>query len=158
MSEQEEINVEWYDKLIEDLTKLEFNGTVAIKHAIGKRIVQEKEKFDKEEYGDYKIENIAKDVGVSVGEIYRCTKFVEKYPEFSHVVREFGNMSWHNIAKKYLYEKKEDTEERIKPLTKSEYKQKVKKTIMSMPLSNVPGLEGEWIDRNKLLEELGLDE
>jgi len=98
--------VEWYKQLIEELKKTE-RATVFSKWLQGKKIRANWEKFGKPEYGDKRIENLAKDLKRSVGEIRRIIKFAEKYSEFSHVVRELKDLSWHEIANNYLYEKGE---------------------------------------------------
>ena len=93
----------WYDNLINDLKLLEYTGIVATKHAIGKRILEELEKFGKPEYGEKRIENIAKDCNVSRSEIFRCIQFAQKYPQLSLVG---DNLSWDKIKSKYLPEHK----------------------------------------------------
>ncbi len=90
---------DWYKDLIFDIQALEFNGIVVTKHAIGKRILLDFEKFGKPEYGGKRVENIAKDLKSSRGEIYRCIQFAEKYTELSHAMRQ---LSWYEIANELL--------------------------------------------------------
>ena len=96
-----ELITNWYQVLIDDLQVLEYSGIVATKYAIGKRILNDFDKFGKPEYGEKRIENIAKDCNVSVGEIKRCVQFARRYDELekAHGV---SRLSWHEIANKYL--------------------------------------------------------
>jgi len=98
------INIGWYTNLIEDIKLLESTGIVATKHAIGKRILKDFEKFGNPKYGEKRIENIAKDCNVSRGEVFRCIQFAREYPELSHTVR---LLSWREIANNLLPEHKE---------------------------------------------------
>lgn len=93
------IKNDWYKKLLIDLKKLEFTGIVLTKWNIGKRILEDFDRFGSPEYGSKRIENLAKDLKGSVQELYRCIQFAKNYPELSHSVRE---LSWHEIANKLL--------------------------------------------------------
>ena len=95
---------EWYEELIQDLRKLEYDGIVGPKHAIGKRILQDELKFGKPEYGSRKIEGLAKELDVSWQDIYACIKFARKFPELSDAVRE---LSWRRITHNLLPESRE---------------------------------------------------
>ncbi len=91
----------WYSKLIEDLNRLEYTGIVMTKHAIGKRILLDFDRFGKPEYGSKRIENIAKNMDVSVNDIYYCIQFARKYPDIPTALE---NSSWRKIVNKYLPE------------------------------------------------------
>lgn len=95
------INKDWYKELLNDLKKLEYTGIVLTKWNIGKRILEDFEKFGKPEYGSKRIENIAKDLETNRSDLFRCLQFAKKYPELSHAVRQ---SSWHQIITKYLPE------------------------------------------------------
>lgn len=111
------IEKNWYSKLINDLKELVFEGIVKTKHSIGKRILEDELKFSKPKYGSKRIENLAKDLQVSIGEIYACIKFAKKYPELSDGVRE---LSWREIEHKLLPESKLEKSE-ILPLPEGKY-------------------------------------
>jgi len=74
---------------------LTFEGIVRTKHAIGKRILEDILKFDRAEYGQKTIANLAKDLNVSKRDLYRCTQFAEKYPELCLIETQF---SWRYIV------------------------------------------------------------
>jgi hypothetical protein len=69
----------WYKDLLVDLKKLEYTGIVLTKWNIGKRIVQDFDKFGKPEYGSKRIENIAKDLQKDSSDLYRCIKFYNQF-------------------------------------------------------------------------------
>lgn len=87
----------WYERLINDLRKLEFTGIVLTKHAIGKRILEEEKR---PEYGEGTIKNIARDLGIGKTEIYACVQFAKKYPE---IPTAWENSSWRTIRNERLY-------------------------------------------------------
>ena len=98
---------DWYQNLLVDLRKIEFTSIVIGKLAYGNRILKDFEKFKQ---GEKRVENIAKDLNISTGEVYRCIKFAEKVrdiPEFYHSVRKL-QLDWHRIVNDYLYEKQHD--------------------------------------------------
>src|SRR3990167_10483417 len=93
---------QWYYRLLEDLKRLEFTGIIVTKHAIGKRILKEMEKFGKSKYGSKRIENISKDLKVGTTDIYDCINFAKKFPEISDGV---GKLSWRQITHQLLPER-----------------------------------------------------
>lgn len=99
-----ELQENWYQKLLEDLIKYEYMGTVLTKWNQGKRIAEDELKFGKPEYGSKRIENIAKDLKWSVSNVYYSRQFYKKFPQFSTVVE---NYSWDYIRTKLLPEPKE---------------------------------------------------
>jgi len=100
--------IEWYQKLLEDLKKLEFTGIVMTKWAIGKRICEDEIKFGDSEYGSKRVENIAKDLKMSVSDTWACIRFCKKFPKgLSDLVRE---LSWKQIVHQYLYEPRKKKE------------------------------------------------
>ena len=107
----------WYQNLLTDLRKLEFTGIVLTKHAIGKRILEDFEKFGKPEYGSKRVESLAVDLNIEKREIYRCIQFVEKYPK---ILTAWENSSWRDIANKLLPEPKVSQRDII-PLPKGKY-------------------------------------
>ncbi len=111
-----EISSNWYQDLILDIKKLEFTGIVITKHAIGKRILLDFDKFGQPGYGSKRIENIAKDADISTADVYNCLKFARKFPELSNAVRE---LSWRRIVNKELYEARERPE--TPPLPDNQY-------------------------------------
>jgi hypothetical protein len=99
----------WYSNLIDDIKLQESTGIVATKHAIGKRILLDFEKFGKPEYGEKRVSSIAQDCGVSKTEIAKCIKFAKIYPELTHIVCQ---LPWRQIRDKLLIENpKEKTKE-----------------------------------------------
>ena len=71
------------------------------KHAIGKRILLDFDRFGKPEYGSKRIENSARDMDVSISDLYKCIQFARKYP---NIVTPLQYLSWRTIVNKYLPE------------------------------------------------------
>lgn len=101
------LQTNWYKNLIDDLKKLEFTGIVLTKHAIGKRILEDFKKFGNPEYGNKRVENIAKDLDVSVRDIYYCIQFAEKF------ATPLQNVSWRKVINELLPEPRQKTEQQI---------------------------------------------
>jgi len=104
------IQTNWYKELLEDLRKLEYTGIVLTKWNIGKRILEDEEKFGDSSYGSKRIENIAKDLQASIRDIYYCIQFYKKYPKTATPLQ---NSSWREVIA-LLPEPKEKSLERIK--------------------------------------------
>ncbi len=96
-----ELQTNWYKELLEDLRKLEFTGIVLTKWHIGKRILEDFEKFGNPKYGSKRIENIAKDLGGSSSDLWHCVKFAKKYPK---TLTPLENLSWRKVINQFLYE------------------------------------------------------
>lgn len=109
------IKGDWYSYLIIDLHKLEYEGIIITKWNIGKRILEDFEKFGKPEYGSHKIEHVAKDMDTSRRDIYCCIQFAEKCDD----VTQFIDRSWRWITHEYLPEHKEQIE--APPLPEGKY-------------------------------------
>ncbi len=107
----------WYQELILDIKKLEFTGIVLTKHAIGKRILLDFDKFGKPGYGSKQIVNIANDLEMSKADLYSCLQFAKKYPELSDGVRQF---SWRKIVHELLPAPK-PSKESIPPIPQKDY-------------------------------------
>ena len=93
------IDNSWYQKLIFDLKLLVCEGTIIIKHTIGKRILEDKLKFEKPKYGNKTIKSLAKDLDTEYQDLYRCIQFAKEYPEISENLRK---LSWWHITRKLL--------------------------------------------------------
>jgi len=91
----------WYQDLLLDIRKIEFGSIVIGKWNIGKRILEDELKFGKPEYGSKRIENLAKDIGGSSADLYKCIQFAKKYPK---IITPLQNLSWRNIVNNYLPE------------------------------------------------------
>ena len=85
----------WYEQLILDLKKIQYESLVRGKWLIGKRIIDEE---GKPEYGEGTIKEIARDVGVSPREIWRCISFARKVT--NPVI--FTDKSWEYIKNNVL--------------------------------------------------------
>lgn len=96
---------DWYQVLVGDLKELAITSIVQIKHAIGKRVLQDILKFQKPEYGSKRVESLAADVKISRADLYRCIQFAEQYPELSHACE---NLPWRQIVHKLLPQQKGD--------------------------------------------------
>jgi len=96
-----ELVTTWYQQLIEDLRKLEFEGIVITKWRIGKRILEDFKKFGNPGYGEHKLKDIADDMSVSFQEVYRCVQFAKKYPELSSTDESW---SWEYVKRNLLPE------------------------------------------------------
>jgi len=103
---------DWYKKLIFDLKKLVFIGTIKIKWEIGKRIIEDELKFSKAKYGNKTVENIAKDLKISSREIWYYIQFAKKCDN----VAEFMYKRWNWIVHNYLPEHKEEQLKQLKEM------------------------------------------
>lgn len=92
---------EWYNQLVLDLKKIQFETIVKGKWMIGKRILEEE---GKPEYGEETIEQIAKDLGVDRSELFRCIQFAQKVDDPST----FIGKSWDFIRKNILPTQKKE--------------------------------------------------
>lgn len=111
------VDKNWYSILVNDLKALAWTGLVELKHAIGKRILADEEKFGKPGYGEYRISGIAKEIGVNRSELIRCVQFARKYPDLE-LMPGGHQCSWRHIKNKLLPEPKEEgkaTEEIVLP-------------------------------------------
>ncbi len=93
-----ELTTSWYQKLIEDLKLIAYSHLIVGKWEMGKRINQDKGKLNRFEYGDKKVETIAKDLGISTREIWRWMQFAEK----CHDVTQLKEKPWRWIVSRYL--------------------------------------------------------
>lgn len=100
------INLTWYNNLVDDIKLLESTGVVVTKHAIGKRILDEFEKLGKPEYGEKRIENIARDTGLGKRDLEKCIQFASQYPTLRNDV---SQLPWRKIANELLPIHKEKT-------------------------------------------------
>lgn len=107
----------WYQKLLQDLKKLAWTRLVELKHAIGKRIIEDELKLGKPEYGSKRIENLAKDLNIGRADLFQCIQFARNYPELSDNIRQ---SSWYSITHKLLPESKKE-EIKSPPLPKGKY-------------------------------------
>lgn len=131
-------NIDWYQKLINDLRLLNFEGIVRTKHAIGKRILKDELKFERAEYGKKTVVNLAKDLDVNSRDIYYCTQFAKKYPKIEPVVQ---NLSWRKIR-----------------LLLSEHKEKSETPELPKGKYNVIYVDPPWQYLDKLIEGYGAAE
>ncbi len=93
------VEIKWYKDLIDDLKKLAFFGLVKTKHAIGKRILDDSQKFEKRQYGNKSAENLAKELNIKPRELWVCIQFAKKYSEFCDVSH---NLTWREITHNLL--------------------------------------------------------
>jgi len=110
---------DWYDKLLIDLWELAQTKVIEFKHQIGKRIIEDWNKFGKPEYGNKFVENLAKDLKIGTSSLYNCIKFARMFQEledFYEYVAEIrnspprGKIPWRWIKKEILPEHKEESE------------------------------------------------
>ncbi len=100
---------DWYEQLISELkeilTEMSFSlrwGLIETYHAIGRRILQEQENFERSQiYGMQRVEMIAEALGKKPRTIYYAIEFAKKYPELS-MLKEGKNISWHSIVHNHL--------------------------------------------------------
>jgi len=85
----------WYENLILDLKKIQYETLVKGKWMIGKRIIEEE---GKPEYGEGTVKDIAKDMGVSPRELWLCIQFAKKCDDITL----FTNKSWMHITHNVL--------------------------------------------------------
>lgn len=115
------LNEEWYQQMLEDckaiLVERTFNACEEIirrNWELGKRILEENEKMEREKiYGKKIIENIATDLGKSNSYVWQCVQFCKQYPQedLDNVLNEFPegkSLTWGKIVNKYLGGAKEE--------------------------------------------------
>lgn len=104
---------DWYDKLLDDLWELAQTKVIEFKHQIGKRIIQDWDKFGKPEYGDKFMENLAKDLQINSSDLYRCVQFARTIPQLEDLEQysPTGKISWRWIKNELLPEHKENKTE-----------------------------------------------
>ena len=107
----------WYVALVTDLRKLAFEGIVKVKWAIGRRILDDFEKFGKPEYGSKTVDKLAVDLKMGRGDLYRCIQFAGQIPELSSLD---DNLSWEHIKRKLLPTPEEKPE--TPPLPEGKYR------------------------------------
>jgi len=103
---------DWYDKLLVDLWELAQTKVIEFKHQIGKRVIEDWDKFGKPEYGNKFVENLAKDLQIGVRELYYCIQFARTIPQLEDL-EQFdtrGKISWRWIRNELLPEHKEEIE------------------------------------------------
>jgi len=109
---------DWYDKLLDDLWELAQTKMIEFKHQIGKRIIEDWDKFGKPEYGDKFVETLAKDLQIGSRELYYCIQFARTYPQLEDL-EQFDTgvkkLSWKFIRNELLPEHKEPEELIILP-------------------------------------------
>ena len=107
------VSTEWYKELIEEtkaiIVESIFNARDTVirgKWAIGQRITQEKDNFEKAGItGGAIITTVGKSLGASVSELYSCVKFYEKFPDLEKFLgKQNKNLSWHKVVHELLPE------------------------------------------------------
>jgi len=109
---------DWYNKLLDDLWELAQTKMIEFKHQIGKRIIEDWDKFGKPEYGNFFIETLSKDLQIGTRDIYRCIQFARTFPTLKKLEETINSMnsvprdriSWRWIRDNLLPEHKEETE------------------------------------------------
>jgi len=105
---------DWYDKLLDDLWELAQTKVIEFKHAIGKRVIEDWDKFGKPEYGNKFVENLSKDLQVGSRDLYKCIQFSRKFPKLENVYKEYDTgvkkLTWKWIRNELLPEHKVETE------------------------------------------------
>ena len=103
-----------YKTLLEDIKDvIVTKGTEArmavieTKWLIGKDIVDSLVKLKRFEYGKGIVEQLAKDLKISVSGLYKCLQFYKQFPtdtfdEALSKLPEGNNLSWYKITQKYL--------------------------------------------------------
>jgi len=112
----------WYSSLIDDCKSIvvesSFNSRwflIQGYHALGTRIVQDFENFERKEiYGKNIIAHVAESIGKSPSTIWRAVQFAKKYPDLNKLP-EGKDSSWHQICNKYL---SEGNDKEVKETTK----------------------------------------
>jgi hypothetical protein len=105
----------WYQSLIEDcqaiITEKEYNARwelIECYHLLGKRILQEYDKFEKLRMDDSAlIDTVSISIGRSPRTVYRAIRFARVYPDLQ-ALPEGKNVSWYKICNKYLGGKNEE--------------------------------------------------
>lgn len=121
MSEIQKYDVGWYKQLIDDLKKIEFAKMVFGWFAVGDRIIKDYDKFDKAEWGNKRVENIAKDMGYGRTTVFDAINFARtvhkkldvpenEYITFEKLSDRVGQLgiedkTWKDITHDWLVEK-----------------------------------------------------
>lgn len=120
-AELKTVTSEWFDTLIANCKSIigekEFNARWALVecyHELGNRILQENDNFEKEKiYGEEITKRVSLSLGKSQRTVQQAIKFAKKFPILSLDV--FGkDVSWHQIANKYLPENSESNDDHNK--------------------------------------------
>ena len=120
-------NEDWYRALVEDCkaikVELEYEARkllIQVRWEMGKRIFEENEGMNREKmYGKKIIDNLARDISMSIPHLYAMVRFYKEYPEkdFEKDVvpklPEGKNTSWGRLSQGY-YDKKEDADKKEK--------------------------------------------
>lgn len=101
----------WYDTMIEECRAIkvehEFTSRWALVegyHALGKRILEEHENFERSKiYGGEIVQRVAESLGMAKRSVWYAIQFVRKYPDLD-TLPEGKNVNWHKITQKYLPE------------------------------------------------------
>ena len=91
----------WYEELILDLKKIQFETIITGRWKIGERVVREE---GKPKYGEEIIKKIAKEIGMSETILKYCILFYKKV----HNVDEFKDKTWRWIVNNYLPTQKKE--------------------------------------------------
>jgi len=111
---------EWYDVLTLDckhiLEGIELNKIEGY-HKLGKRILTDILHFEKPEYGNKTLANLAEDLERSKALIYDAIVFAKKHPDFNTFMSKFStrveNLTWTYIRKEILREKEGEEGEKV---------------------------------------------
>ena len=106
---RELIQADWYQSLIDDchsiMVEAEFiSRWVLVKgyHAIGLRILQENDNFEREKiYGQEIVKRVSISLDKGTRTVYKAVQFAKMFPDLA-LLPEGKNTSWHKICNKYL--------------------------------------------------------
>ncbi len=132
----------WFVSLIDDIHSAivegEFNARwtiVETYHAVGKRILEEEDNFNKAKIKDIfaQVRNYLEQAGINKSDstLYRCVQFARQYPDLA-MLKEGKNVSWHAVCQKYLPLPKDMQTEKEKSTYDTILKQQIK-FIESLP-------------------------
>jgi len=104
---------DWYIQLLEDskaiLVETEFSARWALVegyHELGKRILEDKQKFEDSGYGKKIVQCIGNSLGKSENTIYYAIQFARKFPNLE-TLPEGKDTSWYRICNELLPSKKD---------------------------------------------------
>jgi len=116
---------------VKEIIKAHELDTLRAKHKVGEVIFRELRKVP---WGDRLriLENVAREVGWSARELYRCAQFYELYPDLDKFLGRNPNVTWRKVVMEYLPQEKRGPKPWTCPACGSEYGGDVKPTTVKL--------------------------
>jgi hypothetical protein len=107
---------EWFRRLKEDIANIFASEHLTFWWKVGKRILEDWDKFDKPEFGRLSFRKLASDLNIPLTELSVSVRFARLYPEFNEdkrreieddlkkrgVLKEDEKLTWHSLVNKAI--------------------------------------------------------